>query len=128
MKKKVIGEPITLANGTQVPISQAVVANGFLFIAGQLGVDKNFQLVGDDIGNQTRAALENLRKQLDAGGCSPADVVKVNAWLTDAGDFSLFNSVYATMFSSEPPVRSTVVSGLLIPGAKVEIEAIAVLP
>ena len=126
--KQVIGDPITLGDGTMVPISQAVTANGFLFIAGQLGVDENFAVVGETMSAQTTQALENLRAQLAAGGCGPEHVVKVNAWITDRSDFAIFNQVYAMMFSDAPPVRSTVISELLIPGAKVEIEAIAVLP
>ena len=128
MTREIIGDPIIFADGTRVPISQGVRANGFLFVAGQLGVDANFALTADDIAGQTAQALENLKARLAEGGSAPEHVVKVTAWITDPADFKEFNRVYATVFGAAPPARSTVVSGLLIPGAKVEIEAIAVVP
>lgn len=128
MTREIIGDPIIFADGSRPPISQAVRANGFLFVAGQLGVDANFALTADDIAGQTAQALENLKARLAEGGSAPEHVVKVTAWITDPADFKEFNRVYATVFGDAPPARSTVVSGLLIPGAKVEIEAIAVVP
>ncbi|MEO1251988.1 MAG: RidA family protein [Pseudomonadota bacterium] len=124
MGKKVVGKPIVI-NGAPVPISQAVRAGDFLFIAGQLGVDDDFKVVGEDIETQTRRALANLEAQLKAGGGELADVVKVNAWLVDARDFAAYNTVYGSIFSDAPPVRTTVVSDLLIPGARIELDAIA---
>lgn len=124
MGKTVIGPPIIM-NGKPVPISQAVVAGDFLFVAGQLGVDENFEIVAEDIEMQTRRALANLKTQLKAGGAEIADVVKVNAWLSRAEDFAAYNAVYGSVFSEAPPARTTVVSELLVPGARVEIDAIA---
>ncbi len=103
MSKEVIGDPITLPDGTRVPISQAVRGGGFLFIAGQLGVDESFRVVGDDIETQTARALENMKTQLEAGGSAPKHVVKVNAWITDQADFPGFNKVYATVFGRRNP-------------------------
>ena len=124
MSKKVVGKPIVI-NGAPIPISQAVRAGGFLFIAGQLGVDDDFRIVAEDIETQTRRALANLETQLKAGGAELADIVKVNAWLVDAGDFAVYNNVYGSIFADAPPARTTVVSDLLIPGARIELDAIA---
>ena len=123
-----IGDPIKLPDGTAIPISQAVRANGFLFVSGQLGVKADFSLAGEDVESQTAQALENLKAQLKAGGTDVAHVVKVTAWITDPSDFAGFNKIYAGTFGASPPARSTVVSGLLLPGAKIEIEAVAALP
>ena len=123
-----LGDPIKMPDGSTVPFSQVVKANGFLFVAGQMGVDGSVNLAGDDIGSQTAMALENMERVLGAAGATLKDVVKVNAWITDAADFAGFNKVYAAKFGGPFPARATVISGLLIPGAKVEIEAIAVAP
>jgi 2-iminobutanoate/2-iminopropanoate deaminase len=123
-----LGDPIKMPDGSTVPFSQVVRANGFLFVAGQMGVDAKARPIADDIEAQTQLALDNMEKLLDAAGASLKDVVKVNAWITDAADFAGFNKVYAAKFGGPFPARATVISGLLIPGAKVEIEAVAVAP
>lgn len=127
MARTVIGEPIEVG-GRPLPLSGAIAANGFVFLSGQLGTDAAFRLVGDDVEAQTRQALANLQALLDRAGCALADLVKVTAFLTDANHAAGFNRVYAELVPSPPPARSTVVSGLLLPGALVEIEAIAVQP
>lgn len=126
MKKEIIGAPIAVG-GKAVPISQAVRAGDLLFVAGQLGVDDTFEVVSDDIRTQTRRALDNLETQLKAGGSSIANVVKVTAWLTDPADFAAYNEVYGAVFAEAPPARTTVVSDLLIPGARIELDAVAVV-
>lgn len=126
MKKEIIGEPLVIG-GKAVPISQAVRAGDLLFVAGQLGVDDKFEVVSDDIRTQTRRALDNLETQLKAGGSSIANVVKVTAWLTDPADFAAYNEVYGAVFADAPPARTTVVSGLLIPGARIELDAVAIV-
>jgi reactive intermediate/imine deaminase len=126
-KKQVIGDPIVFSDGTPAPISQAVRAGEFLFVAGQLGVDENFTVIGDDIESQTRQTLKNLKQRLLDGGSTVANVVKVNAFLSHAEDFATFNNVYRESFPDAPPARTTVVSALLVPGARVEIECIAII-
>ena len=127
MAKETIGKPLEVG-GRRLPLSPAVRANGFLFLSGALGTDDTLRLVGDDVATQTRQALANLCATLGECGCGFEDVVKVTAFLTDAKLAPEFNAAYAESFPDQPPARSTVVSGLLIPGALVEIEAIAVLP
>ena len=125
--RRTIGKPMTIGERT-LPLSAGVEANGFLFLSGQLGTDADFALAGDDIEAQTRQALENVKALLEEAGCTLADVVKVTAFVTDAPLSTGFNSVYAEYFADAPPARSTVVSGLLLPGAVVEIEAVAAVP
>ena len=122
--KEVIGDPIVLPDGTQIPLSKAIKANGFVFTSGQLAIGANGKMIEGDIEAQTEQVLLNLAACLEAGGSSMANVVKATAWITDASYFGGFNKAYAKAFPSAPPARSTVVSGLLMPGAMVEIEAV----
>jgi len=105
-----LGDPIRMPDGSEVPFSQIVKANGFLFVAGQMGVDENTRLAGEDIESQTALALENMKTQLAAAGASLRDVVKVNAWITDAADFAGYNKIYAQVFGKPFPARATVIS------------------
>jgi reactive intermediate/imine deaminase len=99
-----------------------------IFCSGALGVDANFQLVEGGIAAQTKAAIANLQAVLAQAGATLSDVAKTTVWLTDMADFAAFNAAYAEAFGSHAPARSTVTSALAIPGALVEIEAIACAP
>ena len=123
----VIGKAPVLASGGTLPLSPAVRAGEFLFISGQLGLDDDGKLVGEDIASQTRQAIARIESILAMAGARPDQIVKVSVWLTEKGDFPAFNKVYAEHFPACPPARSTVVSGLLIQGARVELDAIAYL-
>lgn len=120
-----IGKPMVLANGTTVPLTPAVRAGALVFVSGQLGLDSKGALVAEDIGAQTRQAVERIRGILAEAGLGLDAIVKTSVWITDKADFQAFNAVYRECFPNHPPARSTVVSDLLIPGAKVEIEATA---
>jgi 2-iminobutanoate/2-iminopropanoate deaminase len=110
------------------PYSQAIKANGFLFISGQIALDpKTGLMTATDIIGQTHQVMENIGAILSAEGLTFADLVKTTIFLTDLGDFQQINEVYASYFQSDPPARSTVQVAALPKGAKVEIEAIAVL-
>jgi len=110
------------------PYSQAVVAGGFVFTAGQLGLDpQTGELVGADVAAETRQALTNLKNILEAAGSSLERVVKTTVFLTDLGNFGAMNGVYSEFFPSDPPARSTVQVGPLAKAALVEIEAVALL-
>jgi 2-iminobutanoate/2-iminopropanoate deaminase len=106
--------------------SLVVRAGGSVFVAGLLGMDPERRLAGDDIGSQTRQALENLRVALAGAGATLADVCSVTVFLADVDrDFAAFNAVYGEYFAVDPPARATV--GVRIPGgALVEVQAIAV--
>jgi len=122
---KFMGQRLTLPNGERLPISPCVKAGDLLFVSGQLGFDESGKLAGDDIASQTRAALRRLERVLSDAGSGLHAISKVTAWITDATHFEGFNSVYREFFSSTAPARSTVVSGLVIAGALVELEAVA---
>jgi len=110
------------------PYSQAIKANGFLFISGQIPLDpQTGQMTALDIVAQTRQAMENLRAILEAEGLTFADVVKTTIYLTDLQDFARVNETYSLYFDDDPPARSTVQVAALPKGAKVEIEAVAAL-
>jgi 2-iminobutanoate/2-iminopropanoate deaminase len=110
------------------PYSQAIVANGFVFCAGQTPVDPaTGKLVEGDVSVQTRRCLDNLAAVLESAGSGWAHAVKVSVFLKDLGDFAAMNAVYAEYMPSPAPVRSTVeVAGLPL-GARVEIDVVAVL-
>ena len=108
------------------PYSQAIKANGFVFVAGQVGIKPdNPTPVGDGIREQTEQTLANLRAILEAAGSSMDKLVKTTVFLTDLSDFQGMNEVYAKHVGDQPPARSTVEVAKLPSGALVEIEAIA---
>ncbi len=115
------------------PISHytdAVVAGDLLFISGLVGVDGKGALVGaDDVAAQARQVFENMRAVLDEAGCRFEDVVKVTVYLTDVDDRPKINPVRQEVFGEARPASTLVeVSRLAVPGAKVEIEAVALIP
>ena len=128
MAHQIIGGELKLADGKPLPLSKGVRAGDFVLLSGQLGIDAGGKLAGDDIETQTRQALANVRDILQQAGCTLDQVVKATVWLTQREDFARFNAVYASHFPAQPPVRSTVVSGLVLPGALVEIEVMAYAP
>ncbi|MGH2813254.1 MAG: RidA family protein [Actinomycetota bacterium] len=108
------------------PYSQAILAGGYLFCSGQVGLDpKRGEFVPGGIQEQTERALENLRAVLEAAGLSTKSVVKTTVFLADMADFQAMNEVYARFFPGTPPARSTVAVKELPRGALVEVEAIA---
>lgn len=108
------------------PYSQAIAANGFLFISGQLPIDPatgNFAEGG--IRELTRQSLENVKSILAEAGLTLADVVKTTVFLADMSDFAAMNEVYAEYFIAPAPARSAVAVKTLPKGGLVEIEVIA---
>jgi len=103
-----------------------VRAGELVYTSGQVGTDAS-GAVADGIEAQTRRALENVRLCLEAAGCGLADVVKVNAYLSDMAAFDTYNAVYRKVFAAPYPARTTV-GAALAPGLLVEIEAIAKRP
>jgi reactive intermediate/imine deaminase len=128
MTHQIIGGELKLADGKVLPLSKGVRAGEFVLLSGQLGLNASGQLSGEEIESQTIQALANVRDILNQAGCTLDQVVKATVWLTRREDFARFNAVYATHFPSAPPVRSTVVSELVLPGALVEIEVMAYAP
>ncbi|MBL8181560.1 MAG: RidA family protein [Blastocatellia bacterium] len=110
------------------PYSQAILANGFVFTAGQIGSDpKTGTLVEGGIVEQTEQALKNLSAVLKASNSSFDNAVKVTVFLADMNDFAKMNEVFAKFFKAPFPARSTVQVARLPRDAKVEIELIAVV-
>ena len=108
------------------PYSQAIEANGLLFISGQLPVDATTgEFAGADIASQTRQSLENIRHILREAGLDMDAVVKTTVLLQDIADFGAMNQVYAEYFQSDCPARAAFQVAALPKGALVEIEAIA---
>ena len=106
--------------------SQAIDAGGFVFCAGQIGLDpETGKLVEGGVQPQAERALRNLQGVLDAAGLTLEDVVKTTCFLADIADFPAFNEVYARFFSDAPPARSTFAVAALPGGARIEVEAIA---
>ena len=104
-------------------------AGGLLFVSGCVPVDAEGRLVGgDDVVAQARQTLANVGAVLAAAGAGPADVAKVTVFLTDVDDRAAINPVRQEFFGEARPASTLVeVSRLAVPGAKIEIEAIAVL-
>ena len=108
------------------PYSQAIRANGFLYVSGQVGLDpKSGEMTRPDIQQQTQRTLENVKGILEAAGLNLHHVVKTTVFLEDMNDFAAMNEVYAKYFTSAPPARSTVQVARLPKDALVEIEMIA---
>jgi 2-iminobutanoate/2-iminopropanoate deaminase len=108
------------------PYSQAVKANGFIYLSGQVALDpRSGEMAGADVRQQTERVLENIKGILEAAGANLHHVIKVTVFLKDMNDFPAMNEVYARYFMTAPPARSTVQVSRLPKDALVEIEAIA---
>jgi 2-iminobutanoate/2-iminopropanoate deaminase len=122
--KRVISS--TLAPAAIGPYSQAVEANGFVFLSGQIPLDPaTGQLVAGDVVAQTERVLDNLSAVLDAAGLTFEHVMKTTIYLIDLADFAKVNETYAKRFVQAAPARATVQVAALPRGSRVEIDAIA---
>ena len=110
------------------PYSQAVKVGDFIYTAGQIPLEpQTGSLVEGGIEAQTRQVIQNLAAVLEAAGSSLTQVVKTTIFVTDIKDFAAVNQVYGSFFGDRPPARSTVQVAALPLGARVEIEAVAIL-
>jgi len=108
------------------PYSQAIKANGFVFVSGQVAIDPaTQQVIAGDVAAQTHRVLRNLSEILEAAGSGLATVVRSTVFLKNMGDFAAMNEVYGKYFSSAPPARSTVEVARLPKDVLVEIDVIA---
>ena len=106
--------------------AQAVRAQGFVFLSGQIPLDPGTgELITGDIAAQTRRVLDNLRAILEASGSALERVVKSTIYLVDMNDFAVVNQIYAEYFPASKPARATVAVAALPRGARVEIDMIA---
>ena len=107
------------------PYAQGIVAGGFLFTAGQVGLDPaTMKLVEGDVAAQTRRVFDNLEAVLAGAGATLSDVVRAGVYLVDMGDFAKMNEVFAARFGAHRPARSTVAVAALPAGARVEIDLV----
>ncbi len=108
------------------PYSQAIKANGLVFLSGQIPLDPaTQQLVAGDVGVQTERVLQNITGILRAAGSSIAQVLKTTVFLKSMNDFAAMNEVYGRHFTAEPPARSTVEVARLPKDVLVEIDVVA---
>jgi len=106
------------------PYSPAIIADGFVFVAGQAAINpKTDELELGDVRAETRRTLENIKAILESAGSSMKEVVRVGVFLSDMKNFAAMNEVYAEFFPKDPPARTTV--GVSMPKIKVEIDCIA---
>ena len=118
-------QPVVPAGQTaSATLTPGIRSGDVLYVSGQLGVSR--EAPDSTIEGQTKRALENVQRVVEAGGGSMATVLKCTVFLIDVKDFAGMNSAYRQAFPSEPPARSTVVVAALVsPAARVEIECIA---
>lgn len=111
------------------PYSQAIRVGQTVWCSGQIALDpKTGSMVGGGVEAETHQVMANLRAVLEASGASLGDVVRTTIFLADLADFAHVNAIYGAAFPSSPPARATVQVAALPRGARVEIDAIAVVP
>ncbi|HTC23574.1 MAG TPA: RidA family protein [Gemmatimonadales bacterium] len=121
-------EYIPVAGGAKLPFSAAVRVGPLLMLSGQLGTDSTATLVSGGIQPETRQALENIRRILQANGSSLDHVVKCTVMLADMKEWGAMNEVYVTFFPSHLPARSAFGTSGLARNARVELECWATIP
>jgi 2-iminobutanoate/2-iminopropanoate deaminase len=106
--------------------SQVVEANGFVFVAGQVGDDKKSgEVVAGGIEAETRAMFANVGACLAAVGLGLNDIVKTTVYLVDMDDWAVYNEVFREVFPDDPPTRATVAVSGLVPPYRIEVEVVA---
>lgn len=124
MKKEIIhtkGAPQPI-----VPLSQAIRANGFVFVCGMVSRDpETGKVVHTDIRAQTERMLENVKAALTAAGTTLDKAVRATCYLKNKEDFDGFNEVYRRYFPKDPPARACIQVDFVLPGVLVEIELTA---
>jgi 2-iminobutanoate/2-iminopropanoate deaminase len=121
-------EFINPANTPKRPYSVAVRAGDFIYVSGQIGLIDNNGNELKTLEEQTKQCFEGLTKALSLAGSTLEDIVKVTVYLGDANYFTKMNDVYQTYFPQNRPARTTVITGLPLPGMLLEIDCIAYLP
>lgn len=119
-------EIVNLAAPHDLPFSSAVRAGGLVYVSGVVAVGADGRALPGDITTQARAVLDRLAEILEAAGSSMAHAATVNVYLQRQQDFAALNEVYRQYWSTDPPTRTTVVSGLMLPGALVEVSAVGI--
>ncbi|HZW85390.1 MAG TPA: Rid family hydrolase [Nitrososphaerales archaeon] len=123
--KKIVG--VGSAPGMSTTLSQGVIANGFLFVAGQIGIERETGALREGIAAQARQALENMKAVLDAAGVPLQNVVRVGVYYLDNTHSKIVQEIYKEFFPSEPPARTSV-QAAPAKNALIEFDCIAVIP
>ena len=126
MKKEIINtEKAPAALG---PYSQAIKAGNTIYVSGQIPlIPETMEIISDDVQEQTKQSLENVKAVLEAAGATLNDVVKASVFIKDMNDFAKINEIYATYFTENNPARACVEVARLPKDVKVEIVVIAVV-
>ena len=127
MEKTVIRTENAPAPFQGAPYNQAIRVGDLVFVAGQLGLKPGDTAVEGDVAVQTEQVMRNLAAILEAAGSSLDNLVKTSVFLQDLGDFQAMNEVYARHVGDTPPARATIEVSALPSGARLEIEAIALV-
>jgi 2-iminobutanoate/2-iminopropanoate deaminase len=126
MKKEIINT--TKAPAALGPYSQAIKAGNTIYVSGQIPlIPETMEIISDDVQEQTKQSLENVKAVLEAAGATLNDVVKASVFIKDMNDFAKINEIYATYFTENNPARACVEVARLPKDVKVEIEVIAVV-
>lgn len=126
MNKTIVAEGVDLPN--RAALTGGVATDDWVILSGQLAYDASVDGIPDgmDVAEQTRAVMENIGALLRAEGCDFGDIVRVTIYLTDLADLPAMNAVYSSYVKEPYPARTTLgVTFLAMPGARVEIEAMA---
>lgn len=124
MKTQIVCKAAPAAIG---PYSQAVLADGLLFVSGQMGVDVQTGEIPEDAASQTRLIFENMKSILAEAGGGLDDIVRCGVFLKDMSDFAAMNEAYEGFFKAPYPARTTIEAARLPKDVKVEIDAIALI-
>lgn len=108
------------------PYSQAVKAGGFIFVSGQIPIDRSGRIVKDNIKEETKIVIENIIAILEEAGVTIDNIVKTTVYLRNINDFDEFNEVYSSYFQKNPPARATVEVSQLPKGVGIEMEVVAI--
>lgn len=118
---------VPLVDGQAAPIAGATVGAGLVFVSGLAPIDvATMAVVGDDIATQAAHVLEQLDDLLSRAGTDMASVLRLECFLADPADFAGWNEAFAASFPSDPPARTTLVASFVLPGMRIEIQAVAV--
>lgn len=117
---------IPLAEGQPAPIAGATVGAGLVFVSGLAPVDlATMAVIGDDIAAQSTYVLDQMADVLHRAGSSLDSVLRLECFLADAADFGGWNESFAAAFPTDPPARTTLVASFVVPGMRIEIQAVA---
>ena len=111
------------AGGQPLPFARATEANGWLYVSGQVPMEKG-EIVGSGIVEQSHKAIQNMLAIVAEAGYEVQDIVRIGVWLDDPRDFWSFNGVYAEYFGEHPPARACVQASMMV-DCKVEVDCVA---